>query len=278
VRLRLGSARAGLSVFARVEGSGPWLTLLHGFPASSWDYSRVVPLLASRFRVLTFDFLGYGESDKGKGIVHSTALNADTVEALWAHFGVRETILVGHDIGTAVTQELLARDRERTSETKLRGAVLLNGVVFNDRYRPTTLQRLLLNPFCGPLMARVMSERAYRAGLEKAWGPTTRPSDAECRTMWSAFRRRSGQLHTHRLLHHIPERHRFKTRWEGALVHTAVPLRFVWGMRDPFTAFVVEDIRRNLPHADIVELPEVGHFPPLEAPNAVADAIDAFVR
>ena len=50
-------------LFCRVEGDGPWLTLLHGFPTSSWDWSRVAPDLARSHRLLGFDFLGFGDSD-----------------------------------------------------------------------------------------------------------------------------------------------------------------------------------------------------------------------
>lgn len=46
-------------------GSGPALLLLHGIGggASSYYWARVAPLLARRYRVTTFDFVGWGDSD-----------------------------------------------------------------------------------------------------------------------------------------------------------------------------------------------------------------------
>ncbi len=58
-----------LSMFALVEGSGPeTVVLIHGYPCSSFDYNRALPLLASDFRVVLFDLPGYGFSDKPNGV------------------------------------------------------------------------------------------------------------------------------------------------------------------------------------------------------------------
>src|SRR2546425_6418061 len=49
-------------IFCRVSGrtAAPWFTLLHGFPSSSWDYAKVLLGLEAEFRVVAFDFLGFG--------------------------------------------------------------------------------------------------------------------------------------------------------------------------------------------------------------------------
>lgn len=58
------------------------------------------------------------------------------------------------------------------------------------------------------------------------------------------------------------------------LERTDVPLRFVWGMLDPISgAHMAERIRQRLPDAPLVALEDVAHWPPLEAPERVADAL-----
>src|SRR4029453_16819761 len=47
-------------------GSEPALVLMHGFPDDLQLYDRLVPQLAGR-RVILFDFLGWGRSDKPDG-------------------------------------------------------------------------------------------------------------------------------------------------------------------------------------------------------------------
>ena len=48
------------AVFHRVPGSGRALVLLHGFPASSYEWAGVAPFAARRHTDVTFDIHGYG--------------------------------------------------------------------------------------------------------------------------------------------------------------------------------------------------------------------------
>jgi pimeloyl-ACP methyl ester carboxylesterase len=54
----------GLSIFYREGGAVgmPKLLLLHGFPASSHQYRRLIPALAERFHVIAPDYPGFGNS------------------------------------------------------------------------------------------------------------------------------------------------------------------------------------------------------------------------
>jgi pimeloyl-ACP methyl ester carboxylesterase len=278
--LRLPNDRArARHVFYRchANSSGPWLTLLHGFPTCSWDWAPLWPTLAVRFRLLTCDYLGYGDSDKPRDLAYSTPLHADTLEALWRALGITRTFLVGHDIGTAVAQELLARRADGDSDTSIAGTLLMNGAIITDRYQPRPIQRLLTHPLTGPLLARAMNERAFLRSLARAFGPGRAPDAAVARQYWQAMQRRDGHRLLHRLMHYIPERAQHKARWETSLTTCRAPLRFVWGMADPFTgAYIAEDVRRRVPSAYVVELAGVGHFPMLEAPAEVAQEILAF--
>ena len=45
-------------------GEGPAITLMHGFPDNLHLYDRLLPYLSPTRRVVTFDFVGWGASDK----------------------------------------------------------------------------------------------------------------------------------------------------------------------------------------------------------------------
>ena len=57
-------AVGGLRVFAITLGQGPDVVLLHGNPASTYSWRRVLEPLAARHRVHAIDLPGYGFSDK----------------------------------------------------------------------------------------------------------------------------------------------------------------------------------------------------------------------
>src|SRR4051794_5301917 len=67
----------GHRIFVReFEGEGVPLLLLHGYPSSSYDWSRLMPLLRGH-RAVCFDFLGFGLSDKPRDHLYSLHGQAD---------------------------------------------------------------------------------------------------------------------------------------------------------------------------------------------------------
>jgi pimeloyl-ACP methyl ester carboxylesterase len=92
----------GRGIFERVaqasaDARAPWCTLLHGFPTSSFDWHRVWDALRARRRLLAFDFLGFGDSDKPSDHDYSIHEQADLTELLWEQHGIAETAIVAHD-------------------------------------------------------------------------------------------------------------------------------------------------------------------------------------
>jgi pimeloyl-ACP methyl ester carboxylesterase len=263
---------ATFEVFCRVRGSGPSLTLLHGFPTSSWDWAKVAPALEQRFRLLCFDFLGLGDSDKPRRHRYSILEQADLTDALWRHYAIAETVLVGHDYGATVAQELLAR---RRTEARISSVILLNAAVYVRLARPLLIQRLLASRITGPLAAHAVRENVFRRSLASVFSPRYPISENELREHWRILQRHRGTAPvSHRLSRYMVERRLHASRWEDALESAHVPLRFVWGMADPRSgAHIAHEIRRRLPDAPLVGFDDVGHYPHLEVPELVAHEI-----
>jgi pimeloyl-ACP methyl ester carboxylesterase len=260
---------AGRRVFARVDGpdGAPWLTLLHGFPTSSWDWAPVVERLRGERRILTLDFLGFGDSDKPPRHRYSLLEQADVVLAAWAWAGVARTEVAAHDYAVSVAQELLARGAAQPA-----AVTFLNGGLLPEHHRPVTIQRLLAHRVAGPVLSLATSERTLTRGLRGVFARP--PSDAELHQHWLGVARRGGARRSHALLRYLAERREHSGRWRRALLEAPVPLRFVWGPLDPVSgAHMLAPLRALLPAAEVVELPGVGHYPQLEAPDAVAAAL-----
>ena len=262
------------TIFARVLGRGSWLTLIHGFPTSSWDWVAVLPHLATRHRVLAFDLLGFGDSDKPPAHDWSAFEQADIVEALWQHFEVTESRVAAHDVGVTVALELLARQEEGSLVAGISDLSLLNGGVYPVAHRPRPIQAWLQRPVVGALIARMMSEASFNRALAEVFGASHQPSEWALHEHWRSVVRREGSRNYHRLIKYIPERRANAPRWEAALDQATVPVRFVWGMADPVSgAPMMAAIRGRHPGAEVVELADIGHYPQLEAPERVAAAL-----
>jgi pimeloyl-ACP methyl ester carboxylesterase len=130
---------AGVESFVRAEGNGEPVVLMHGLPASSFLYRKVIPELAARgFRALSFDWPGLGlaerPSDFDYTIPNMGAWASAAVDAL----GLDQFHLVVHDAGGPVGFELVLRARER-----IRSLTILN-----------TMVALQQKPYPGEMIAR----------------------------------------------------------------------------------------------------------------------------
>ena len=275
-RVRAG----GFDLFTRVMGDegAPWVTVLHGFPTSSFDWAPTAPGLAEGRRLLLFDFLGFGDSDKPADHDYSIHEQADLTEALWRHFGITRTAVIAHDYGVSVGQELLARHAEGALDVELERIAFLNGGLYPDMHRALLVQKLLLHPRLGPIVSRRIDERGLARGLRRVFAPDHRPSDEELHEHWLGVSRRGGAQVQHRVIRYIEDRRRHAARWTGALETTRVPRTFVWGSLDPVSgAHMAERIASRVPAGELHELTDVGHYPQLEAPLRVGLLLREFL-
>ena len=79
-------------------GKGNAVVLLHGFLENQKMWQDLVPELGKKYRVITIDLLGHGETEC-LGYVHSMEDNADAVQAVLSKLRIRKAIFVGHSMG-----------------------------------------------------------------------------------------------------------------------------------------------------------------------------------
>ncbi|GAA5050982.1 alpha/beta fold hydrolase [Nocardia callitridis] len=267
---------------ANKRGTGT-LLCIHGFPTASWDWHAVWPGLCERFaRVLAPDMIGFGWSAKPRHYAYSIADQADIHETLLREQGITRYHILSHDYGDTVAQELLARDNRRRAEgeetLRVESVCLLNGGLFPEAHLARPIQRLLASPL-GPLVGVIGTERTFRRSLSAVFGPDTRPTDAELHQFWLLWCGKHGKRNGDKLIHYLSERRRHRERWVGALRDTEVPIRLIDGLLDPVSgAHMVRRYRAVIADPDVVELPEVGHYPQVEAPSRTLDAILQFHR
>ena len=80
------------------DGTGPAFVLMHGFPDNLRIYDDLIPYLtAAGRRVVAFDFLGFGASDKPVGASYSFEQQLGDLSAVIQALGLGKVVLVAHD-------------------------------------------------------------------------------------------------------------------------------------------------------------------------------------
>lgn len=251
------------------------IVMLHGFPSSSLDWRAVADELAGDQRLLAIDFPGFGFSAKpASGYSYSLVDQADRVLMMLAARRIGRVHVVAHDMGTSVACELLARREMGLLPVVVESVVFMNGSVFIEQAHLTPSQKLLRSPLAKPY-TKLASARLFRWQIGKILG---RPVDeSELEAMWALMRYNDGIRTLPLTIAYVDERYRFYQRWTGPLARLDIPARVIWGRRDPVAVpAIAQRLADTIPTAALDWLDDLGHFPMLEDPPAVAAAIRRF--
>jgi pimeloyl-ACP methyl ester carboxylesterase len=255
-------------------GAAPVL-LLHGLPTSALLWRRFGPTLSAEgFRAFAPDLLGYGKSGDPKSGKFGVADQARYVQQFVSGLGLRDVLVIGHDIGGGVAQHLAVGHPEMVI-----GLVLVNTVTERN-WPPWIVRAARTRPFS---VAASAVEAA--AGFERvlAWllRSTARHPKRLTRQALEAYAapisNRGGIRHLARLARDLTTKD--TVGLTKKLAATPMPKLVVWGAADPYLKLASgRKLASELPGATFVEIPSCGHFVPEEEPFALADAVLPFLK
>jgi 3-oxoadipate enol-lactonase len=135
----------GVSLAYEISGAGTPVVLIHGAQGDQTMFSGLVPVLARKYRVLTFDQRGSGLSEKPHA-EYSIAQLADDTAALMEHAGLLNAHVIGVSMGGMIALEFALRHPEKTRTLVLGcttpggpNAVRIGGEAFTNAYSTRTM-------------------------------------------------------------------------------------------------------------------------------------------
>ena len=254
-------------------GKGAPLLLLHGLVGSSRNWRQNIASFSQHSAVYALDLPNMGGSGRVHGLDASLEATADRLAAIMDALGLETADLAAHSHGGAVALMFAARYPERT-------------------------QRMILfapaNPFCnlGDRLLKFYSTRAgqwfarmipFMPGHWKAIALERMYGDRR-RVPAGALAGYTDGLHVPGTIDHVMQ---IVGRWRsdmttlrghlGAMLE--VPTLLIWGDRDRAVGLAsADDLRRSLPHAELITLPGVGHIAFEEAPEAVNATVAGWLK
>ncbi len=101
----------GLGIHYVDEGyGGRPVVMIHGNPAWSYMWRKLIPSVSATHRVLAMDLMGFGKSDKPNPLLHDFPHHARIVSAFIQSLGLRNIVLVVHDWGAAFAMHYVVRN------------------------------------------------------------------------------------------------------------------------------------------------------------------------
>lgn len=272
-------AREGGRLYARhYPGTGPAFVLMHGFPDNLHIYDSLVPHLTHAGRsVVTFDFLGFGASDKDDAAVYSFRQQLGDLQAVVEGLQLGKIVPVAHDAAGPAAINFALEHPE-----SVHGLCLLNTL-----YGATPAARLpeLIELFAQPGLAALAAEiiqspeqmgfllnfqfgkfqaslsERHQAHSAALLGPIVINSFMQQPSSARAFVQLAADL--------FAEIGRNTARLAD-LQKLDVPVNILWGSHDPYlTSGMADDFKRHLPRAS-VSFVDAGHWLMIDEPALVA--------
>jgi haloalkane dehalogenase len=265
-------AAAGLHSFVRDEGAGEPVVCLHGVPASSLLYRKVLRELAARgLRGLAFDLPGLGLAERPQGFDYTwTGLGRFAAAAVDA-LGLGRFHLVVHDIGGPVGFELAALRPERVASL-----TLLNTMVEVDRFRRPWVMEPFAHRGLGEACLATMSKPVFgllmrRIGL--ADGSAVRPE--ELGAYVDLLKHGDGGRAFLRIMRGFERTPAKRDLYASVVADRRRPVQVVWGEHDPALPLAREGVAAaRLAGAEPHRLP-ARHFLQEDEAPAIAERVAA---
>ena len=253
----------GVSIFYREAGpaDGPVILLLHGFPASSFQYRHLIPRLADRYRVIAPDLPGFGftEIPAERNYTYTFDSIAKTILAFTDALNLTRYAMYVFDYGAPTGFRLAMAHPERVA-----AIISQNGNAYEEglggAWEP--LQRYWREPTeehrnaSRPALTREGMKREYSVGM-----PNPDLIAPESYTLDGALLERPGnvEIQLDLFLDYAnnvklyPKFHEYFREFQPKLLA-------IWGSRDLY--FIppgAEAFQRDLPQAEVQFL-DTGHF------------------
>lgn len=265
----LGGARLAY----RDRGHGEPVVFLHGTPSHSFIWRGISPEVErAGYRVVTFDLLGYGQSERPLTRDTSVRGQLEVLQGLLQHLGIDQFSLVAHDIGGAVAQLLATAAPQR-----IRRLMLIDTVSY-DSWPSETWQTIIrdhLDDYAA------MPARDFEAMLTGQLRMTVANPDRMSGQVLEAYlaphRSPLGRasFFEHQVRHYDSS---YTEHVVPALAELTMPVRLLWGAEDTWQPLTyAQRLAADIPGAELVVVDDAGHFLMEDQPARVRGEILDFL-
>jgi pimeloyl-ACP methyl ester carboxylesterase len=267
---------AGVQSFVREEGEGDPVVCMHGVPASSFLYRKVLPELADRgLHGVAFDLPGLGLAARPPDFDYTwTGLGRFAIEAAKV-LELDRFHLVVHDIGGPVGFEVAAAMPDR-----IRSLTILNTVVEVDVFRRPWVMEPFAVPIVGELWLATMVKPVFRALMHRMGiGNPDKVRVDDIDAYVDLLKREDNGRAFLQIMKGFERTRHKRDLYVSTVRNVPYPVQILWGADDPALKLEVqgEQCKAAAELADMYTVP-AKHFLQEDQAPAVAERIARLAR
>ncbi len=243
------------------EGEGRTLVLFHACPMWSFAYRRQIAEFSRDHRVIAFDMLGFGLSDKPSDFDYTLTGHINLTESLIGAMDLKDITLVMHGWGGTIGMGFAVRH-----PNLIAGLVVLNSMAFSDFPLPWRLYPCRA-PWLGAKI--ILDLKMLQFGVNKL-----PPEIAEAYRY--PFLSKESRIPLLRFIEDIPVTPEAESAQTILTIETRLwmfnnkPSCIIWAMRDwLYNVKSLKRWERCLPNASVHLLPDAGRYMQEDAPDKV---------
>jgi pimeloyl-ACP methyl ester carboxylesterase len=264
---------AGIQSFVREQGDGDTVLCMHGVPASSFLYRKVIAELDQRgLRGVAFDLPGLGLAARPERFDYSwTGLGKFSIAAVDA-LGLDRFHLVVHDIGGPIGFEIAAAMPER-----IKSITLLNTMIDAEEFHRPWMMEPFARRGVGELWLASMIKPAFRqlmyyAGIYNR--AATPPEELDAYV--DLLKREDGGRAFLKVMRGFEQTAAKQRLYTSAVRDVPYPVQVVWGAHDPTLKLsTYGELAKHITGAAAIHDVPGKHFLQEDQAPAIADHIAA---
>lgn len=260
-----------VEVYFKDEGQGHVILMVHGSQSTLKTWDKVAPQLAKNYRVIRFDIPPQGLSGTVTDEAAARMLVTDIAEGLLEQLGVKQVTYVGVSSGGTLGVFLAAK----------RPDLVKRLILSNTPAATVTTDHLKPDPVFEAAQREAkekgfQSQHFWNTFLDYFAGDPQR-LDANIREQYYDVNRRAPEKHYLQFVARVADQEKAR----DAMNRVTAPTLLIWGGSDALLVPASMDtLAGYLKQAQVstIMMPDVGHYPPLEAPERFAQLVAAYIE
>ena len=268
-RIEAGGISAPL-LEAGPQDASEAVVFVHGNPGSSGDWRALLDAAGELARAVALDMPGFGQADKPDDFDYDVGSYARFLDAALDELGITRVHLVVHDFGGPFGLLWGLQHPDTWASVALINIGVLPGYSWHK------MARLWRTPVLGELTQAWIPRALWRRTMQRSNPKGLPPEFVD--EMYDNYDRGTRRA-VLRLYRSTPDPGDAAAGVGAAIKELNKPALVVWGMKDPFISG--DYAERQMEFFDVkqmLRLPDSGHWPFQDDPEAVRDAVVGFLR